>query len=353
MKKWYTFAIAGIFLLLMEAAASAQNWKELATPQKGTRWVRPSQGAPAQPVWGHSKGLQVGLSPFPGPRGLLRIYTPYLGHREAAVMNFIAFEPIVQGDHHRGLSELEITKLDNQRGKRFWSANDSLGTHPAPETTPATGIIEKINGKETLTVYVFSEPFDNGAVVYARLRFYEHQPHEVEITTYATPHSRALDYFIVTATMGNYARLRNLYLQSQTVSPQTLWPGYKEDGFTAHARFSQSGFIKDRDGLAYFIAAPDEKNPSQATYVNGTNDHWKYYGQKATQYWYSSRYSPEMEGLVNGRYTYWASQSPIPGGIAYENFELKAPFTQGSTFVFGISPLTPDEFVKKIKNKRK
>ncbi|WP_114791945.1 hypothetical protein U0035_14855 [Niabella yanshanensis] len=353
MKKLYTVLISCICFLLVYAAAGAQNWKELATPQKGTKWVRPSQGTPAQPVWGHSKGLQVGLSPFPGPRGLLRIYTPYLGHKEAEVMNFIAFEPIVKGDSHRGLSELEMSKLDNQRGKRFWSANDSLSTTPVPENAPATGIIEKTGGTETLTVYIFSEPFDNGATVYTRLRFYEHQPYEVEITTYAAPGSRALEHFIVTATMGNYARLRNLYLQPGTVSPQKLWPDYREDGFTPHAHFSQSSFIKDRNGRAYFIAAPDEKNPSEAIYANGTNDHWKYYGQKATQYWYSSHYSEKMEGLVNGRYTYWASQSPIPEGIAYENFELKAPFAQGNTYVFGVSPLAADKFVKNIKNKRK
>ena len=37
------------------------------------------------------------------------------------------------------------------------------------------------------------------------------------------------------------------------------------------------------------------------------------------------------EGVVNGRYTYWASKSPIPGGIAYENFELTEPFQSGQS----------------------
>ncbi len=353
MKRLYTVFISCICLLFIYAATSAQNWKELAIPQKGTKWIQPSQGSPAQPVWGHANGLQVGLSPLPGPRGLLRIYTPYLGHKEAEVMNFIAFEPIVKGDDHRGLSELEMSTLDKKRGKRFWSANNPLSSTPAREDVPATGIIEKIAGSETLTVYVFSEAFDNGAIVYARLRFYEHQPYEVEITTYTAPGSEALDHFIVTATMGNYARLRNLYLQSGTAFSGTLWPDYNQDGFTAHAHFPVSSFIRDGSGRAYFIAEPNEKDPSAATYANGTNNHWKYYGKKATQYWYSKNNNEKMEGLVNDRYTYWASQSPIPGGIAYENFELKAPFVQGSTYVFGVSPLTANEFVKKIKNKRK
>jgi hypothetical protein len=353
MKRLYTVFISCICFLFICAAASAQNWKDLAAPKKGTKWIQPSQGSPAQPVWGHVNGLQVGLSPLPGPRGLLRIYTPYLGHQEAEVMNFIAFEPIVKRGDHRGLSELEMSTLDNKRGKRFWSANDSTSTIPAREDIPATGIIEKTAGAETLTVYVFSEAFDNGAIVYTRLRFYEDQPYEVEITTYTAPGSKDLDHFIVTATMGNYARLRDLYLQTGTVSSGKLWPDYKEDGFTAHAHFPISSFIRDRNGAAYFIAAPNEKNPSVGAYASGTNDHWKYYGKKATQYWYSKNNNEKMEGLVNGRSAYWASQSPIPGGIAYENFELKAPFVQGCSYVFGVSPLTANDFVKKIKNKRK
>lgn len=349
MKKLYPAFIPCIFYLFFYATVNAQDWKELTPPKTGTVWVQPSQDGPAQPVWGHAKGLQVGLSPLPGPRGLLRIYTPYLGHQKAEVMNFIAFEPVVKGNNTRGLSELEMSKLDHKRGKRFWSANDSLSITPAPEHTPATGVIEAIAGTKTLTVYIYSEPFENGAIVYTRLRFYENQPYEVEITTYAAAGSKALDHFIVTATMGNYARLRNLYLQSGTIFSGALWPDYKEDGFTPHAHFPVSNFTRGRNGRVYFIAAPDEKNPSEATYANGTNDHWKYYGKKATQYWYSKYSYENLEGLVNGRYTYWASQSPIPGGIAFENFELNAPFKQGNTFVFGISPLAPDQFIKKIK----
>ena len=44
---------------------------------------------------------------------------------------------------------------------------------------------------------------------------------------------------------------------------------------------------------------------------------------------------------VNGRQTYWASDAPIPGGVAFENFELEAPFVAGQEFCFGIIPGTP------------
>ncbi|GAB3424367.1 hypothetical protein GCM10027516_24640 [Niabella aquatica] len=347
--KRFTVFVLNVFFLLLCITAKAQDWKALAPPKTGSLWLQPAQGVPAQPVWGHAKGIQVGLSPMPGPRGLLRIYTPYLGHQAGNVMNFIAFEPIAKGDVNRGLSELEMSKLDNTRGKRFWSANDSLGATPAPENLPASGTIEKINGYETLTVFVFSEEFENGAKVYTRLRFYENQPYEVEITTYTSAGSKELTNFIVTATMGNYARLRKVYLKSEAIVSGKLWPDYTGDAFTPHAHFPASDFVTDKKGCAWFIAAPDEKDPAKAVYVAGTRDHWKYYGKKATQYWYSKHTDKNLEGLVNGRYTYWASRSPIPGGISFENFELKAPFKQGNTFVFGVSPLAPDAFIKKIK----
>ena len=51
------------------------------------------------------------------------------------------------------------------------------------------------------------------------------------------------------------------------------------------------------------------KDPTKAVYAEDTHTHWKYTGKKATQYWYCSNPSNELEGVVNGRYTYWASKS--------------------------------------------
>ncbi len=342
--------ILAIFLLHLNMEASAQEWSELAAPDVGETWVRPVQGKPARPIWGHADGIRIGLSPMPGPRGLIRIYTPYLKQEKYKVMNFIAMEPIVKGSERRGLSELEISTLDDKKGKRFWSANDSTMMGPRSEKFPARGVVEKINGIETLSVFIFSERFISGAEVYVRIRFYANRPNEVEITTYARKESKPLKNFIVTATMGNYARLRKLFLKNRVVIATQLWPDYKGDAFTKHAHFSSMDLIKGKNGALYFIAAPNEKDPRDALYSKGTASHWKYQGKKATQYWYCENPDTNLEGLVNGRYTYWASQSPIPGGIAFENFEMKTPFRQGITYVFGISTLDPKKLVKKIEN---
>ncbi len=337
-----------INLMLFSESGFSQSFEKLSLPEKNGIWICPAQDGPAQPIWGFSDGIRVGLAPMPGPRGLLRICTPYLGHEDDKMINFIALEPVVAGQKQRGFSELEMSALDDVRGKRFWSSNDSLCTSPLLAEFPANGVIEDIDGTETLTVFIFSEPFDEGAKVYVRLRFFENQPYEVELTAYARDDSQKLDYFILTATMGNFARLRTLYLDDSTKSALDIWPEYTDIHFTVHDVTPVDEMIKDLSGAAYFIAAPNEVNPQEAIYASDTNDHWKYYGEKATQYWYCPKPTSELNGLVNGRYTYWASRSPIPGGVSFENFEFKEPFLNGAKYVFGVSPLAPDKFIKGI-----
>lgn len=308
----------------------------------------PSECSPALPVWGHKEGIRIGLAPTPGPRGLIRIYTPYLGHHADKMINFIAIEPIVRGEEQRAFSELEWSELDSVRGKRFWSDNSPICDAPASSTSPASGHIAVMDGEETLTLYIFTETFRNGARPYVRIRFYEDRPYELELTTYSCSESRELDYLILTATMGNFARLRNLYLNGSMKHSSELWPIYNDIHFTAHDITPMQAMIKDKMGGRYFIAEPDECNPADATYATGTRNNWFYYGKKATQYWYVPDPDPSMVGLVNGRYTYWASDSTIPGGVSFENFELKSPFKPGEIFVFGVVPLSADELIKQI-----
>lgn len=341
-----------IILILFVATCQGGNdldWEEMSEPVETGNWIQPSTDFPAQPIWGHVNGLRVGLSPMPGPRGLIRIYAPYLGHKDGKMINFLALEPVVKGEKHRGFSELEMSALDGVRGKRFWSAENSESTVPGAADQPVRGKVEHQGKSETLTLYVFSEPFENGAQVYIRLRFYSDKPYEVEVSTYKTEKSAELDHFIVTATMGNFARLRELYLDSRRVSSPILWPDYQGAAFTNHRHFSVNEFIAGKTGLAYILAASDESNPSDAEYEPGTNSHWKYYGETATQYWAASPSIPGLECLVNGRFTYWASQSPIPGGISFENFELKAPFSPGMSFVFGVDPRSPETLIDHIR----
>lgn len=321
----------------------------LAAPVRNGVWIQPAQNTKAQPVWGFVDGIRIGIAPLGGPRGLIRIYTPYLKHDKLEVTNFIAFEPIDKEKNIRGLSELEWSKLDNVRGKRFWSSNTNEPLSFPDMYYPAHGIVSNENGVETLTVYIFCETFENGADVYVKVKFTAGKPYEFELTGYTTEKSNPLNRLILTATMGNKARLRTLHLANGTTKEAgQLWPDYKDSNFTDHDHTSASEMIKDKEGGVWFIASPDEKDPTSAVYAPDTSPNWKYTGKKATQYWYCPNPSDGLEGVVNGRYTYWASKSPIPGGIAYENFELTEPFRSGQRYIFGITPITPEKLIKKI-----
>ncbi|OJV87644.1 MAG: hypothetical protein BGO34_11500 [Bacteroidia bacterium 44-10] len=344
--------LLSLFLLIITPSGAQQSfsdWKQLVSPDTAGTWIQPVQGKPAMPVWGHADGIIVGLAPLPGPRGLIRIYTPYLDYEFPEVMNFIAFEPIPRGAEERGYSELEKSSLDKEKwGKRFWSSDDAMAVLPLNEQYPARGVVEKVNGEETLTLYVFSEPFDNGAKVYARLRFFESRPYELEITTNIYDDSIELDYFITTATMGNKARLRTLFLKEGQTSSLELWPDYKDIHFTPREYFSQKELMRDKKGNACFIAAPDEKDYIRTAYAPGTAPHWKYNGKYATQYWIKENPHKGLKGVITGRFTYWASKAPIPGGISIENFELNSPFKNGEKFIFGITPLSAEKFIEEI-----
>jgi hypothetical protein len=320
------------------ADAAETDRRELASPVIEGRWLRPAAESPAVPRWGHAEGLQVGISPLPGPRGLMRIYTPYLGQPEPVMINFIAIEPIPRGEQERGLSELEQSRLDGVRGKRFWSADNLDDRAPRPATEPARGRVVEVDGVECLQVFILVEPFDNGADVTMRLTFRADRPHEVGIATFANETSIDLEHCIVTATMGNYARLRELHLADRVVSSKELWPDYRGNDFAPHQHFPLRELSRTPEGEVMIAATPDEAEPQSASYAPGVRRHWRYQGRQARQTWRVADPHPELEALVNGRRIYWASRSPIPGGISFENFELVAPFKQGGEFWFGVEP---------------
>lgn len=64
-----------------------------------------------------------------------------------------------------------------------------------------------------------------------------------------------------------------------------------------------------------------------------------------TQYWAkdAGTFRDDLQVVVNGRYTYWQSSRPIPGGVAFENFEIRERFYNGQKFVFGITSKAPHE----------
>ena len=69
--------------------------KRLATPVADGPFLRPAAGDAAESSWGIKGGIAVGLWPTRGPRGLIRVYAPYLGR--LAPLNLVAVEPVARG----------------------------------------------------------------------------------------------------------------------------------------------------------------------------------------------------------------------------------------------------------------
>ena len=304
-----------------------------------TPWLRPSAGDGFEPRWGHENGMQIGIPPTPGPRGLLRVFTPYLDHPRERLVNFIAVEPIIRGGTERGFSELEPSTLDpGQRGKRLWSADAPEDADRVSDGSPARGVIATTDDVETLTVWIGVERFDSGADVCVRARFFADRPHEVEVVGFANTASAPLSHLILTATMGNWARLRRLHLADRVVSPAELWSGFSGTGFAEHGRFPLTELT--RAGAAAVVSATgDEDDPWSVDYAADTADHWRFLGRRAVQTWRVDDPHPQLEARVNARWSYWASASEIPGGPAFENVEIVEPFRQGAALRFSVEPI--------------
>ncbi|MBI4579682.1 MAG: hypothetical protein HY718_08275 [Planctomycetes bacterium] len=295
-------------------------------------WVRGGTDG-RQPVWGIRGGVQFAIPPASyGPRGLVRILYPTLPNGKYDLINFIAVEPIVRG--RRAFSELEPSRLDATAGKRMWvDASEVRG-----KLSRASDAIEQ------LQVVIHVEPFDNGAHVRLIVEQRSDRPDEIALTVTPEPDSSPMEYCILTATMGNRARTRLFWLKDEVVSSLTLYPDYRGTDFAPHAVYPLPRLTVTEAGDLVVAITTDEHHPADTRPFPGT-DRWYYGGFPVTQFWKMAgrTWRDDVHVAVNARYTYWRNDRPIPGGIAFENFELRERFRPGQQFIFGVSRSTPAE----------
>ena len=304
----------------------------------GADWIRAGVTTNA-PVWGMAGGLRFALHPAGftrgagGPRGLIRVGYPTLTNGGYDLINFIAVEPVVDGK--KGLSELERSSFDKKPGKVFWTGDSespsSVHLDPGQITSPAPGV-------EELSVRVRVERFDNGAHVRLILTQRSDAPDELRLTVEAESDSARMESCILTATMGNKARARLLFLADGPVSSLQLYPDYRAEHFAPHRLFPLGRLPRADNGDVLVTIVNDEDNPAAVQPFRRPH-FWDYRGAKVSQYWRkpAAQIVPELHCAVNGRFTYWGGKRPIPGGISFENFELREPFRPAQTFVFGVT----------------
>jgi hypothetical protein len=307
------------FIVFSLAALSAQ-------PNFGAGWIRGNFGT-NELVWGSKGGLLFAIPPSGfkkhEPRGLIRLGYPILNNGGYDLVNFIAIEPVVRG--RKGFSELEKSKLDGVNGKRIW-------------------LISQFADANKLNVKLAVEAFDNGAEVQLEVEQSSAAPDEILLTTRATTNSTPLEFCILTATMGNMIRARELWLKDKAVNAGDLYPTYSDLYFAPHTAFAFDQLLCLDDNSVIAAITTDEADPAAAQPFD-TSNFWHYRGAKVTQYWKqpASASHAGLSVLVNARHTYYGSRKAIPNGNAFENFEMRQSFRDGQQFIFGITRRTPAE----------
>ncbi|MFO0849748.1 MAG: hypothetical protein U0871_14525 [Gemmataceae bacterium] len=293
-----------------------------------TDFIRPSKPTDP-PVYAVPNGIAVAVHPAAldarrdgGPRGLLRV-----GYHEAGrfyLINYIAVEPLV--GKARGYSELEPGG-DGKPGKRF-TVSEFAGT---VADTPAG---------RTLTITVEVEPFKNGARPRVEVTLFEKQPDRIRLRAFdagGTPMREC----VLTATMGNQSRCRHLWLKDEAVFAPGLYAGYTGTDFVEKKPYPLAALHRTPTGDVVAAISPDEPEPRAVRpFPNGA---WHHPGAWMGQFWLkpADGVTDALAVRVNGRRTYWAGKSPIPGGIAFENFELREPFRDGQEQWFGFTRTSP------------
>jgi hypothetical protein len=285
-------------------------------------WIRPNPGETAL-VWGRRDGLVFGIPSaggLPGPRGLVRVGTR--GSRMA-------------------FSELEMSELDRgERGKRLWveEARGDLAILPA-----------KAAPIERLSVPIEVEPFTaNGTRVRVTASISSDRPRELALAVRQLDGSAPIEELTLTATMGNYERLRQLWLRERTVDSRALYEHYADSGFVDKENYPRHEMLTIGDGDAIVLATTNEDDP--ASVAVAAKPWWTYRSIKLTQYWRvpARHIQPDLRVKVNGRRVYWQSTDPIPGGPAFENVEVRQRYVRDQVFVFGLTPTSPQAFVPTI-----
>lgn len=170
--------------------------------------------------------------------------------------------------------------------------------------------------------------------------FREQAPYEIEFVTHAAEGSAPMTSCVLSATMGNYGQLRDIHLKDGRVATALdLWKGDQLDafGFFPWRTWSTNQLALDQHGTVSVPISSDAPDPAAVEYDANVARHWRYVGKKAVHYWRANRDANPVVA-VNGRRNYWMSNSPVPGGPAFENFEIRVAFKPGNRLWFGVRP---------------
>lgn len=299
-------------------------------------------GPDAPPVFGVPGGIVVAFHPATlddrrdgGPRGLVRVglHDPRGGF---TLVNYIAVEPVVLGGK-RGGSELELG-ADGRNGLRF-ALRDAVDA-----SGPFTGarITGGPHGRQ-LSLAFATDQFANGARPIVEVTLFADLPDRVRFRLHTRAGSATIRRLTLSATMGNQIRARHLWLRDGIVDSLRLYEGYRGDGFVERQTHPLARLQATPGGDMAVALTSDEADPSSV--MPAPNGAWRYRGPWLTQFWLKPRgtFDESLHARVNGRHIYWGGRLVIPGGVSFENFELREDYVPGQEIWFGLSRRRPEQ----------
>src|SRR5256885_3638052 len=105
--------------------------------------------------------------------------------------------------------------------------------------------------------------------------------------------------------MGNFEKLRVLWLKDRTIRSDQLYAAYSEDNFVEHENYALDEMLRTTAGDAIALATSNEASPSSA-FSKTAAPHWHYQLPRLTQYWKvpASQLALALRVRVNGRRVY-------------------------------------------------
>lgn len=328
-------------------------------------WILPAdENSPSR--WGIRDGIVFSLWPTRvgselegntgGPRGLIRI--GYNFKDATYLINYIAVEPIVDGDIE--FSEISPSRVDEKVGKLMWAGETEDSGRYAPRAITKGSITRPDPERpeiQQLSLYVFMEKFLSGAHPYLRITLRNDRREEIGLEVFHREGSTPMERCTLTATMGNYSRVRHLYLKDRVVDSRDLYSGYDDVHFVEEEGYPVDELLRDENGDVIAIVEPSESFqelaswPQEAKYYD--KRWWRYRPFfKVSQYWRKEGddFDPSLHVRVNGRAYYYSGSAidrseyvDIPGGLSFENFEMREDYYPGQKFYFGVTRQEPHE----------
>jgi hypothetical protein len=311
-------------------------------------WIIPDLAKGEPPRFGLKGGLQFGFYPGSldpnnknddgGPRGLIRVWSPALPGKNYCLANFIAVEPTAKDNPEWGSSELENSQSDWKPGKVM-----TVDPNSVELKTIALGVQE-------LSLTADVEKFHNGSHVKLDISERSDEPEQLHFKVHTAEDSAPLKDCVLTATWGNLTRSREIWLKdgiqnSLAIPSYRVYRGYD---FAPDQFYGIDKLTQLPNGNMAAALTTNETHPDSIHPLFGS-DAWYWGAKPITQYWEVPNADKDLNLRVNGRFMYWNSKWAIPnglevpGGITYENFEMREPFREGQEFIFGASTKKPEE----------